>query len=74
LAKEAAKHGRKLKFCIPFSDFFAIPQFHNKSWNRDVIVAINRSNHYHFNHSLHRKNILASPACQCGDARQDINH
>ncbi|KYN32626.1 hypothetical protein ALC56_13108, partial [Trachymyrmex septentrionalis] len=32
------------------------------------------ANHYNLNYSLHRKNIVASKACPCGDPTQDINH
>jgi len=50
--------------------------YHNKPFNRNEIVLINRirSNHYNLNYSLHRKNIFPSAACSCGDPRQDINH
>jgi len=61
--------------------FFRIPPsvrpwFSRLSIPRDQIVAISRlrSNHYNLNYSLHRKNIVASSACLCGDSRQDINH
>jgi len=52
------------------------PWFFRLPLPRDQIVAICRlrSNHYNLNYSLHRKNIVASPACRCGDSRQDINH
>jgi len=32
-----------------------------------------RSNHYNLNYILHKKNIVRSVACSCGDPRQD-NH
>ncbi|KYQ53364.1 hypothetical protein ALC60_07496, partial [Trachymyrmex zeteki] len=43
---------------------------------RNEIVLINRlrANHYNLNYSLHRKNMVASKACPCGDPIQDINH
>jgi len=52
------------------------PWYFDKSLNRKEIVLINRirSNHYNLNYSLYRKNIVKSPACFCGDPRQDINH
>jgi len=53
-----------------------LPWYHDKPLNRKEIVLINRirSNHYNLNYSLHRKNLVPSAACQCGDPRQDINH
>ncbi|KYN27520.1 hypothetical protein ALC57_03089 [Trachymyrmex cornetzi] len=33
-----------------------------------------RSNHYNLAYSLHRKGIIDSPTCFCGNSRQDINH
>jgi len=50
--------------------------FSRLSLPRDQITTFCRirSNHYNLNYSLHRKNIVASAACQCGDPRQDINH
>jgi len=52
------------------------PWFYRLSLPRDQIVAICilRSNHYNLNYSLHRKNIVASFSCLCGDPQQDINH
>jgi len=62
-----------------FSHFFHLspkPWFHKYKLDREQIVTINRirSNHYNLNYSLYRKNIVVSPACPCGDSRQDINH
>jgi len=65
--------------------FFQIPPpkhpwFYRLSIPKDQIVAADqivcrlRANHYNFNYSLHRKNIVVSPSCPCGDPRQDINH
>jgi len=55
---------------------FAGTWFSRVSLPREQLVAVGRlrSNHYNLNYSLHRKNIVASPACECGDPRQDINH
>jgi len=52
------------------------PWYHGKPLKRKEIVLINRirSNHYNFNYSLHRKNMVPSAACPCDDPRQDINH
>jgi len=52
------------------------PWFHQLSIPREQITLISRirSNHYNLNASLHRKNILNSSACDCGDPYQDINH
>lgn len=52
------------------------PWFQELKINRAEIVLINRirSNHYNLNYSLHRKNIVSLPACDCGASRQDINH
>ncbi|XP_018364089.1 PREDICTED: RNA-directed DNA polymerase from mobile element jockey-like [Trachymyrmex cornetzi] len=52
------------------------PWFNDLSWSRNEIVMINRlrSNHYNLNSSLHRVNIVESPACPCGNNNQDINH
>ncbi|KYQ46890.1 hypothetical protein ALC60_14105, partial [Trachymyrmex zeteki] len=49
--------------------------FFNKSLKREEIVTITRlrSNHYNLAYNLHRKEIINSPACFCGDPRQDIN-
>jgi len=48
----------------------------NKHFFKKKIILINRlrANHYNLNYSLHRKNIVASKACPCGDPTQDINH
>ena len=50
--------------------------YQKKSLNHQEIVLINRlrANHYNLNFSLHRKNMVDSPACTCGDPRQDANH
>jgi len=52
------------------------PWYFDKPLNRSEIVLINkiRSNHYNLNYSLFCKNMVNSPACLCGDPRQDINH
>ncbi|KYN50316.1 hypothetical protein ALC62_11508, partial [Cyphomyrmex costatus] len=52
------------------------PWYFKLTLNRDEIVLVNRlrSNHYNLNYSLHRKNMVLSPSCECGDPRQDINH
>ncbi|KAG5321982.1 RNH1 Ribonuclease, partial [Acromyrmex heyeri] len=54
----------------------AKPWFYRKNLKREEIVTISRirSNHYNLAYSLHRKNIVNSPACPCGDPNQDINH
>jgi len=50
--------------------------YFKKPLNRKDIVSINRlrSNHYNFNFSLYRKNMVTSTACPCGNLKQDINH
>lgn len=50
--------------------------FHDVKLNRSEIVLINRlrSNHYNLNFSLRRKGMVQTPACPCGDPRQDISH
>ncbi|KYN50413.1 hypothetical protein ALC57_00050, partial [Trachymyrmex cornetzi] len=52
------------------------PWFHDRSLGRHEIVLVNRlrANHYNLNYSLFRKNMVDSPACPCGDPRQDANH
>jgi len=52
------------------------PWFARLSIPREQIVSITRlrSNHYNLNASLHRKNIIPSASCDCGDPHQDINH
>jgi len=51
------------------------PWYYDKPLNRKIILIIRiRSNHYNFNYSLHRKNMVPSAACFCGDPKQDINH
>ncbi|XP_018394554.1 PREDICTED: uncharacterized protein LOC108773291, partial [Cyphomyrmex costatus] len=54
----------------------AKPWYYKFALNRSEIVLINRlrSNHYNLNYSLFRKNMVQSPACVCGDPRQDLNH
>ncbi|KYN19327.1 hypothetical protein ALC57_08354 [Trachymyrmex cornetzi] len=50
--------------------------FHGANLSRNEIVMINRlrSNHINVNESLHRVNMVESPACPCGDPRQSIDH
>lgn len=52
------------------------PWFRKNSLGRQEIVLINRlrANHYNLNYSLFKKNMVNSPACPCGDPRQDANH
>ncbi|XP_018360563.1 PREDICTED: uncharacterized protein LOC108759566 [Trachymyrmex cornetzi] len=62
-----------------YAELFPIkptPWYHKLALNRREIVLVNRlrSNHYNLNYSLHRKNIVDSPSCPCGDPRQDANH
>jgi len=56
---------------LPFQPWFA-----RLSIPREQIVLITRlrSNHYNLNASLHKKNIIPSASCDCGDPHQDINH
>jgi len=69
-----------VKSSLYCSHFFQIapskPWFFRLSLSRDQIVTLCRvrSNHYNLNYSLHRKNIVASSACLCGDPHQDVNH
>ncbi|KYN02853.1 hypothetical protein ALC62_06320 [Cyphomyrmex costatus] len=62
-----------------FSHIFnraAKPWYFRLKISRDAIVMVNRlhSDHYNLNHSLHRKNLIDSPSCPCGDPKQDILH
>jgi len=66
-----------------FTNFFQSPPplkpwFFHLPLSREQVTTVSRlfdgSNHYNFNYCLHRKNIVASSACDCGDPRQDINH
>jgi len=63
-----------------YSHFFhptlSKPWFFRLPIPREQIVTLGRlrSNHYNLNYSLHRKNIVASSACPCGDPHQDANH
>ncbi|XP_018393520.1 PREDICTED: uncharacterized protein LOC108772485 [Cyphomyrmex costatus] len=59
-----------------FSSTTVKPWYFKKKLTRSEIVLINRlrSNHYNLNYSLFRKNMVPSPACECGDPRQDLNH
>lgn len=52
------------------------PWFHRMPLSRGKIVIINRlrSNHYNLNYSLHKKNMIDSQSCNCGNGRQDANH
>ncbi|KYN29441.1 hypothetical protein ALC57_01108, partial [Trachymyrmex cornetzi] len=52
------------------------PWYFKLSLSRSEIVLVNRlrSNHYNLNYSLHRKNMVDSPSCVCGDTRQDANY
>lgn len=65
------------------SQYFCLyPDFPSRLWyagidfERETIIALIRirSNHYNLNYSLHRCNIVESPACECGAPSQDINH
>ncbi|KYQ59843.1 hypothetical protein ALC60_01228, partial [Trachymyrmex zeteki] len=52
---------------------FLYTKFHTLIFNlkREEIVLVNRirSNHYNLRYSFHRKNIVDSPDCACGDPR-----
>lgn len=71
------KEKNYFKYCY---DLSANPP--SKTWfngmhlPRRVITTISciRSNHYNLNYSLHRKNLVPIPACDCGEGIQDINH
>ena len=43
---------------------------------RRIITTLNRlrSNHYNLAESLHRKGMINSPDCECGEGAEDINH
>ncbi|XP_076678213.1 uncharacterized protein LOC143374168 [Andrena cerasifolii] len=43
---------------------------------RKAITTLNRlrANHYNLAESLHRKGIIESPECECGEGIEDINH
>lgn len=67
------------KYFDHFYDLEAEPPL--KTWfhkwlPRIVITTITRikSNHYNLNYSLHRKNMIDSPAYNCGESIQDLNH
>lgn len=51
------------------------PWFHNTKLKRPQISTIcrMRSNHFNLNESLNRKNIIASPLCECGQ-KQTLTH
>lgn len=74
--EESAYTKGKQHFNLYQKDFTKHPWFNRKLLKREEIVIINRirSNHYNLNYSLHRKNMSDSPACTCGDSRQDANH
>jgi len=73
---EAAQTKGALHASLYQNSNLKLPWYYSKPLGRKEIVLINRirSNHYNLNYSLHRKNIVPSAACQCGDPRQDINH
>ncbi|TGZ44748.1 Ribonuclease H1, partial [Temnothorax longispinosus] len=52
------------------------PWYYQLILSRAQIVIVNRlcSGHYNLNYSLHRKNIVTSAGCPCGDSYQDANH
>lgn len=62
--------------------FMYYAQSTSKTWykelslNRKEIVVINRlrSNYYNLNYSLHRKNMIATSACEYGDSHQDKSY
>ncbi|XP_018395313.1 PREDICTED: uncharacterized protein LOC108773860 [Cyphomyrmex costatus] len=73
---DKANHTGAHYHSLYFSSTTAIPWYFKKKLNRNEIVLVNRlrSNHYNLNYSLFRKNMVLSPACECGDPRQDLNH
>lgn len=52
------------------------PWYAGLNLRREIVVLATRcrSNHIGLNESLHRINIIDSPACPCGNESQDINH
>ena len=44
--------------------------------DRKSITTMNRirSNHYNLAESLHRKGLIESPECECGEGIEDLNH
>ncbi|XP_018373152.1 PREDICTED: RNA-directed DNA polymerase from mobile element jockey-like [Trachymyrmex cornetzi] len=64
------------QFARFYSEHYGKTWFYHMSLRRQEIVLINRlrANHYNLIYSLHRKNMVDSPACPCGDSRQDVNH
>ena len=70
----------KFKGIYFYNNFFqpnlSKPWFFNLPYPRRHIVTINRlrSNHYSLALSLHRKNIITSPSCSCGQIEQNISH
>ncbi|XP_023247171.1 uncharacterized protein LOC111643480 [Copidosoma floridanum] len=52
------------------------PWFHSLPLTRDQVTSFSRmrSNHYNLAFSLHRKNLIVNPLCQCGNDVEDLNH
>ncbi|KYM96064.1 hypothetical protein ALC62_13285 [Cyphomyrmex costatus] len=73
---DKANHTGAHYHSLYFSSTTAVPWYFKKKLNRSEIVLVNRlrSNHYNLNYSLFRKNMVPSPACECDDPRQDLNH
>ncbi|XP_018374268.1 PREDICTED: uncharacterized protein LOC108768366 [Trachymyrmex cornetzi] len=79
-SEESMKIISKSKGTLYYENFYNASSnktwFHGANLSRNEIVMINRlrSNHINVNESLHRVNMVESPACPCGDPRQSINH
>ncbi|XP_018309354.1 RNA-directed DNA polymerase from mobile element jockey-like [Mycetomoellerius zeteki] len=73
---EGASTRTGIQYASLYSDHYGKTWFQRMTLNRQEIVLINRlrANHYNLNYSLHKKNMVDSPACTCGNPRQDINH
>ncbi|XP_018375583.1 PREDICTED: uncharacterized protein LOC108769220 [Trachymyrmex cornetzi] len=73
---EEASFNTGTQFARFYSEHYGKTWFYHMSLRRQEIVLINRlrANHYNLNYSLHRKNMVDSPVCPCGDPRQDVNH
>ena len=75
ILKEIVKTKGK-KFFDKFYSPTRKPWFYKIISSRYHIVTINRlrANHYNLSESLHRKNMVISPRCECGYLEEDYEH
>ncbi|KYN05751.1 hypothetical protein ALC62_03316, partial [Cyphomyrmex costatus] len=76
---ESMKVVSAIKGTLYYENFYSQSKhtwFHDFHISREEIIHVNRirSNHINVNESLYRVNMTESPACECGDPRQSINH